>query len=114
MNIKCWKDGELTWVEADKFDKFGWKGLAQTLNENKADLALPKTVVFLSKNKNSQKFECFFGLQAFSENPTLPLGNLNENKHAFFGHIWLDKRGHLGIYLFIYLFTDTIVKTSPD
>lgn len=71
-------------MEADKFDKFGWKGLAQTSNENKAELALPKTVVFLSKNKNSQKFECFFGLQAFSENPTLPLGNLNENKHAFF------------------------------
>lgn len=46
-------------------DKFGWKDLPQTLNENKAVLALPKNVIFLSKNEHTQKFECFFGLQAY-------------------------------------------------
>lgn len=90
-------------MRADKFGKFGWKDLPQTSNASKAVLVLPKNVIFLSKNENAQKFVCIFGLQTFSKNPTLLLGNLNENKHAFFGHIWLDKRVHWAfIYLFIY------------
>lgn len=70
-------------MRADKFGKFGWKDLPQALHANKAVLVLPKNVMFLSKNENAQKFEWFFGLQTVSENPTLLLGNLNENKHAF-------------------------------
>lgn len=100
---------------ADKFDKFDWKYLPQTSNESKAVLALPKNVIFLSKNENAQKFEWFFVLQTFSENPTLLFGNLNENKHGVFGHIWLDKRGHwVCMYLFICLLTPLLKQVQTE
>lgn len=62
VSIICQNDGEVTWVGADKFDKFGWKDLSQISNENKAVLVLPKNAIFLSKNENAQKFEWSFKL----------------------------------------------------